>query len=262
MTLFISDMHLGRYGPEQNRQEETTLLACLEHYRGRLEHLVLVGDVFDQYIEYRYLAPKGFVRFQAFLASLTDSGIPVTYLLGNHDPWHIDYFKNELGVKTFSNERVLTEDGISIYVTHGDQVYSRLPLSRLITYLMRHPVMITLYRSLLPGDLGTVLANKAKSFLHSDVINEKVTSMLADHAAKLIHAGQAQVVVMGHSHVYTIDKHPRGHYLNPGCWYLDKTFGILENKTLRLVCWKNEAPAVISSEHVREETLSVPSNQL
>ena len=39
------------------------------------------------------------MRFQALLAEWTDRGVGITYLVGNHDPWHRDYFTRELGVR-------------------------------------------------------------------------------------------------------------------------------------------------------------------
>src|SRR5690606_6470197 len=98
MILFLSDLHLGRGGPDMARRVEQDVIACLEHHRERVRHLILLGDIFDEYIEYRHLVPKGHTRLLGLLANWTDAGVPITYLVGNHDPWHRDYFQQELGI--------------------------------------------------------------------------------------------------------------------------------------------------------------------
>ena len=65
MVLFVSDMHFGRKSRAEERASEAALIDCLRAFETTVERLYLVGDVFDEYIEYRTLVPKGFVRFQA-----------------------------------------------------------------------------------------------------------------------------------------------------------------------------------------------------
>ena len=68
MIIFVSDMHFGRGDLPTERREEQSLISCLESYEAEITHLFLLGDVFDEYIEYRHLVPKGLARFQGFLA--------------------------------------------------------------------------------------------------------------------------------------------------------------------------------------------------
>ncbi|MEL7362386.1 MAG: metallophosphoesterase, partial [Bacteroidota bacterium] len=99
MILFLSDLHLGRGTPEASRAAERDVCALLDAHADTLDALVLVGDLFDAYMEYRHLVPKGFVRLQGRLAALVDAGVTVTYVVGNRDPWHLDHFAREIGVR-------------------------------------------------------------------------------------------------------------------------------------------------------------------
>ena len=65
LVLFVSDIHFGHDDDARERAKEAALVACLRAHEPNVEHLYLLGDVFDEYIEYRYLVPKGYIRFQA-----------------------------------------------------------------------------------------------------------------------------------------------------------------------------------------------------
>ena len=60
--------------------------------------IYLMGDLFDVWIEYKRVVPKGFVRVLGKLAELADSGISIHFFVGNHDMWMKDYFETELGI--------------------------------------------------------------------------------------------------------------------------------------------------------------------
>ena len=99
LTLFVSDLHLGRGTRAASRSAEADFVALLDAHRDELDvgALVLLGDVFDQFIEYKHLVPKSAVRVLAELARLAQAGCQVTYVVGNRDPWHVDYLEQDLG---------------------------------------------------------------------------------------------------------------------------------------------------------------------
>lgn len=235
MILFFADMHLGRADPATERANEAALLRCLETLADRTQHLFLVGDVFHHYIEYRYLVPKGFVRFQALLAAWTARGISVTYLVGNHDPWHQGYFAQELGVRVVFRPLIEPLLGRRVYLDHGDLAIAG-PLARRLRRLLRHPVPVWLYRTLLPGDWGLQLA-RWTTRLRPEVLNQKTIERLRRYAYHLLSTQQADLVVLGHSHYAELACWPEGCYLNPGCWYQQQTFGLLDHATLKLCRW-------------------------
>ena len=231
-------MHFGRQSLADERAHETALIECLRSYEEEIDGLYLLGDVFDQYIEYRNLVPKGFVRFQSLLAEWTDRGIPITYVTGNHDPWHLDYFESELGVRVVTQELADTIDGMHIYMNHGDIVASRFPMYSLIKRLLQHPLPVALYRGLLPGDIGFRLARWVNRRIHTDVINEDVIRRLREHARQLLENKPYNAVIMGHSHHAELVENPAGTYVNTGCWRLHRTYAILRSGSFELLKWE------------------------
>lgn len=117
---FASDFHLGVPPGGPSKEREKIILDWLDYIDEDVFELYLVGDLFDFWFEYKHAIPKGFVRFQAKIASLTDRGIPVYFFTGNHDMWMFDYFVKELGVKIFREPIERSYNGKSFYIGHGD----------------------------------------------------------------------------------------------------------------------------------------------
>jgi UDP-2,3-diacylglucosamine hydrolase len=245
MILFVSDMHFGRGNRAEERASEAALIACLQSYEARIERLYLVGDVFDEYIEYPSLIPKGFVRFQALLAAWTDRGIPVTYLVGNHDPWHRDYFEQELGVRVLADPLVETLVDGAVYLAHGDGLATDDRLYRRLKPWLRHPLPVWLYRTLLPADAGLLLARWVNRRFGHDQIQPGTVEGLRVHARHILTETPATLVVMGHSHHPEVHTWPEGTYLNLGSWCERRTYACLDDEGPKLLCWNAEAAVAV-----------------
>lgn len=121
-TYFLSDLHLGApYFPD-SREAERRVVDFLDHIAKDAEAIYLLGDVLDYWYEYRYVVPRGFVRFFGKLAQLSDSGVKITWMIGNHDIWIFDYLPNELGIRVVDGSLVENIYGKLVYMEHGDGV--------------------------------------------------------------------------------------------------------------------------------------------
>ena len=98
-AYFLSDIHLGApYFPDSLAAEKR-VVAFLDSIADEVDELYLLGDILDYWYEYKYVVPKGYVRFFGKLAELSDRGVKITWLIGNHDIWIFDYIPGELVVK-------------------------------------------------------------------------------------------------------------------------------------------------------------------
>lgn len=149
-AYFISDMHLGAPHMKDSREREQRLVRFLDSIKDDATHLYLLGDVLDYWYEYRYVVPKGYVRFFGKLAELSDRGIKVTWLIGNHDIWIYDYIPNELGIRVVDG--VLREKigGTEFLMTHGDGVGEIPRKFRFIRSLFRNRVCQRLFSMVNP----------------------------------------------------------------------------------------------------------------
>lgn len=77
---FASDNHLGAPTMEASRIREKKFVAWLDTVKQDAAALFLLGDLFDFWMEYKYVVPKGFTRTLGKLAEISDSGIPIYFL--------------------------------------------------------------------------------------------------------------------------------------------------------------------------------------
>ena len=82
-VYFASDFHLGTPTGAQSKKRELEIITWLDTIKDDCGALFLVGDVFDFWFEYKYVVPKGYVRFLGKIAEFTDAGIPVFFFKGN-----------------------------------------------------------------------------------------------------------------------------------------------------------------------------------
>lgn len=97
--------------------------------------IYFLGDMFDYWYEYKYVVPKGFVRFLGKLAELSDNGVEIHIFIGNHDIWMFDYLPKEIGA--IIHRDVLTVDllGKRFFLGHGDEVDYRSKAFRFLRTL-------------------------------------------------------------------------------------------------------------------------------
>lgn len=119
-TYFLSDAHLGASYMDDGGRHERRLVAMLNHMAADAKAVYMLGDMLDFWFEYRHVVPKGFVRFFAATAALTDAGVAVYWFRGNHDMWTARYLSDELGVTIVDEDMAVEIDGKHFFLSHGD----------------------------------------------------------------------------------------------------------------------------------------------
>ena len=75
-VYFISDLHLGAKYINNQHDAERRVTRWLDSVKDDMAELYLLGDILDYWYEYKYVVPRGFVRFFGKIAELADAGIP------------------------------------------------------------------------------------------------------------------------------------------------------------------------------------------
>ena len=235
-TYFFSDVHLGLGSREDDRRKESLLVRFLESIRADARELFIVGDLFDYWFEYRSVVPKGYVRLLGKLAELTDSGIGVSYLAGNHDFWMKNYLSEELGIALFPDpvERVI--GGKRFYIHHGDGLLKNDTGYRILKRVLRNRTNISLF-SLVHPDLASWLARwssrKSRAYTGKRVYEG---NDMVEFAERKIGEGY-DFVVMGHNHASHMHKFQSGTYINLGDWITEQTYAVFDGRSLMLKRW-------------------------
>jgi UDP-2,3-diacylglucosamine hydrolase len=147
---FAADAHLGARFHRDPLAIEKKLVSWLDSIREEAAAVYLLGDMFDFWFEYKYVVPKGFVRFLGKLAELSDAGVEIHLFTGNHDIWMFDYLEKEIGAHIYRD--VLTVDllGKRFFLGHGDEVDYRSRSFRFLRALFRNRLCQGLYACIHP----------------------------------------------------------------------------------------------------------------
>lgn len=236
-TYFFSDAHLGIGTREEDRQKERELVRFLNVVRRDGERLFIVGDLFDYWFEYRTVVPKGYVRLLSKLAELSDSGVEITYLAGNHDFWVRTYFHEELGMEICPEPIECEIHGKRFYIHHGDGILKNDTGYRILKRVLRNRVNIYLF-SLLHPDLASRIArwSSQTSRQHTSRRTIEGDDML-EFAEKKIAEG-IDAVVMGHNHVPCLRNIGAATYVNLGDWISEQTYAVFDGKKISLKKWR------------------------
>lgn len=123
---------------KNSRENELRIVAFLDFIKDSAETIYLLGDILDYWYEYRYVVPRGYVRFFGKLAELADSGIKIVWLKGNHDIWIFDYLPQELGIEVTDGNIVTEIYGKKLFLSHGDGLGKLRPSFRFIRGMFRN----------------------------------------------------------------------------------------------------------------------------
>jgi len=150
-ALFLSDLHLGAGYIEDSRLHEKRVVSFLRTIGNDASHIYMLGDILDYWFEYRNVVPRGFVRFFGELARLSDKGVKILWMTGNHDIWLFDYLRDELNIEIVDAPFVEREiAGKKFIMSHGDRIGAATSGFRFICSLFRNKFCQKLYSGIHP----------------------------------------------------------------------------------------------------------------
>lgn len=149
-AYFLSDLHLGAPYFEDSRSAEMRVVSFLDSIKEEADAVFLLGDILDYWYEYRYVVPRGFVRFFGKLAELSDRGVKIVWFIGNHDIWIFDYLPSELGIEVVDGYKVYDLDGHKFLMTHGDGIGKLHTSFKLLRTLFRNKICQRLFSGIHP----------------------------------------------------------------------------------------------------------------
>jgi len=217
----ISDAHLG----VADAASERLLLAFLRDIKRDARALVINGDLFDFWFEWKYVMPRAGYRILAEVAELRESGVDVIWVAGNHDCWGGNMLRQDLGVDYLLGPWRGSIAGWTTQVHHGDGLRAAEDRGyRALRLVLRHPWAIGAFRWLHP-DLGARLALGSSHASRTYRAKDGGSGLLQVAMRDLAADPTLQLLVLGHSHVPVVERAPGGGlYANAGTWLGDSTY--------------------------------------
>lgn len=239
-VFLASDLHLGAPDAISSREREMRFIAWMDSIQEQAAGLILLGDIFDFWFEYKTAIPKGFSRIQGRLGIWRDAGIPVYIFTGNHDLWMKDYFQQEFGIPVFHQGFSQTILGHSCYLAHGDGLGPGDHGFKAMKKLFTNPLAQWLFRWLHP-DLGIPLAeyfsgSSRKAHRTKDEIhygeNEFLYQFVKTHS---IQHPEIKYYIFGHRHrAEEIEINASTKLFNLGDWIRLNTYLEIKRESLQL----------------------------
>lgn len=240
-TLIVSDAHLGAV-PQEN---ERAFHAFLDRVPELAADLLVNGDLFDFWFEYRSVILRRHFATLRRLSELVEAGVGVRLVGGNHDAWAGGFLRDEVGLDLLEGERAMDLRGHRAWVAHGDGLGGGDWAYRALKTVSRSAAGAAAFRLLHP-DLATRLAGwmSGTEARHTagPGAEEGRADRLARHAERLLREDpELDLVVLGHSHRPELrEVEPGRYYVNAGDWIHHLTYVAVRPGGVTLHRWNRD----------------------
>lgn len=240
-VVVLGDAHLG-HAPVAVRD---ALHGFLHAMPDIATHLIINGDLFEFWFEYRTVIPREAFATLAELSRLPARGVRLTLIGGNHDRWAGTFWQEELGATFFPRRAELLLAGHTAVVEHGDGRGDPAPASRVLQAIVHHPATAQVFRWVHP-DIGLRLVRRlARRFpgkWELPELRRRSATAQADYARRVMgERTMVDLLVLGHTHVATLEEVAPGRwYLNPGAWLDGYRYALITPQGPELRTWSDE----------------------
>ena len=236
---FASDLHLIMAPDEESQSREQDFIRWLDMVKKDAAAIFLLGDIFDFWFEYRYVVPRGFVRLLGKLAEIADNGIPIHYILGNHDQWMRNYMTMEMNIHIYHEPTEFEINGKLFLVGHGCEVSPENLTDRIYNMIFQNRLLRVLFASIHPrwgiafGKNWSKSSRKRNSIVTPYVGIEK--EFLYQYALKMLTTKNYDFFIFGHRHLaMNLRLNENSRYINTGDWVENNSYAVFDGKDLSL----------------------------
>ena len=212
-SYFISDLHLGAKYMNDPVERERRVCRFFDSIKDDAAELFLLGDILDYWYEYKYVVPRGYIRFLGKLAELADAGVKITWVTGNHDVWLFDYLRDQIGLTVLYGHTVVETQGQRILIAHGDDVGVQPKMYRFTRWCFYNKVCQWLYAGIHPRwtyPIATGWSNENRTKRSPEelkAISERAASRLVDFSREYLSKHpDIKAFVYGHIHIARINR--------------------------------------------------------
>lgn len=231
-AYFFADAHIGAMKTEVTLKRCRNVRLFLESIKADCTHLFIVGDLFDFWFEYKTVIPAAPFQVLHTLKTMSDSGVEITLIAGNHDFAVGQFFEKELNISVYAHALERELDNRRFYIAHGDGLNPNDKAYRFIKKIIRHPFSNTMFKLLHP-DLGIQLAHTLSHLSRNHRAVKDRDQIYIDFAKQKFEEG-SDYVILGHTHRPQEFEENAKVYINTGDWIDSMTYGHYDGNTLKL----------------------------
>ena len=199
--FIVSDIHAGIFQDANDASKLEDFKALLEHAQSEASELIMLGDSFDFWYEWKHVIPSQLFPWLSVLKSAVTNGLRVSIFPGNHDFRLGSFLSDKIGLIVCPEvvRREMFEKQVLMH--HGDGLDPAEWPYRIMKRMIRNSISYRLFILLHP-DVGMRLAFSAsKNEKHVTWEPEEVVDTLSRALPPLLQQEQTDWVVFGHVHV-------------------------------------------------------------
>jgi UDP-2,3-diacylglucosamine hydrolase len=230
----VADAHLGATPPVV----EEMMLAFLDRVPTLGDSLLVNGDLFDFWFEYRRVIPRINFHIVAALAALRRK-VPILMVGGNHDRWGGDFWRKDLGIDFHPKSTRFTVGERQVLAVHGDGLTEQHWSATMMHHLTSNRLVVGAFRAMHPA-MGFWLADRMSHKLGNSTRDAAVLDRAAVKQkewaeTRLRDSPELGLVVMGHTHRPALtEPQPGRQYLNSGAWLDGFCYAVATSRTAEL----------------------------
>ncbi len=228
--FILSDAHIGTPGStgytgtsgtrgDERHDPERSIVALMDLARREAKSVIINGDLFDFWFEWRSVMPRVGFRALAAIAGAAEAGVRVVWIAGNHDCWGGDVLR-EAGVEYHLGPWRGKIGGWEALIEHGDGLRDREDAGyRVLRTVLRNPLAIWAFRHLLHPDWASALARGTSHTSRGMRPRDGGDGLAKVAIARLAGDAALDLYLYGHTHAAAMERAPGGGvYANPGAW--------------------------------------------
>ncbi len=240
-TVIVSDLHLGAV-PETVSQD---FIRFTERWHGEAKTLLINGDLFDFWCEFRTVVPSQHFHTLRALADLRESGVELILIGGNHDAWGGPFLEETIGIQLADGPVELEMSGRRALVHHGDGIGPGDLGYKMLRKVIRSGPFSSFMRWFHP-DVASGIARRVSRTTGGHDPNRSFerarerAGVLEEYATQLLQQrADLDLVIFGHSHTPMVK--PVGgdrYYVNSGDWVTHRTYTVVAKDSLEQFEWE------------------------
>ncbi len=238
-TVIVSDLHLGAV-PDAVQH---AFVRFTRRWHSAAETLLINGDLFDFWWEYRTVIPSQHFHTLRALAELRESGVRLILVGGNHDAWGGPFLERQIGFELADGPLEMEIAGRRAFVAHGDglgpgdlgyKALRRVLRSRPMRHAMRwvHPDLASRVARGVSRTRDRQDRGFAKARQRAAVLERYATELLEERS-------DLDLVIFGHCHTPIVKAvAPARFYVNTGDWVTNRTYTVVSEHGLEQLEWR------------------------
>ena len=238
----VSDNHFMMNNSEEETNRRNKLFQVFDLIIKRGEGtLIIGGDFFDFWFETNTVIPSGYENLLEALEKLSNAGIAIHFLAGNHDYWDFGYLKKVADINFHKGDLVINNKQQKILVTHGDGLLKNDYGYRFMKKIIRSKLFIKLFK-IIPHEISFKFSKKlsksSAAYNHHDQYVDMIIRDLSEFAEEQWKKNNIDIVLVGHYHQEKIISKNNKKLVFLGDWLEKFTITVIKNDEIWQGDWK------------------------